>query len=59
MIEKYVEEIEESYKYLREKYQDKGEALTLLQLAVNARNADHMNANIQGSMIVKSSEEVK
>ena len=53
MIEKYVEEIEESYKYLREKYQDKGEALTLLQLAVNARNADHMNSNIHGSMIVK------
>ena len=48
----YVNEITEIYDSLKEKY-DETVAMTLLSLAISARNADHMNANVCGSLTVK------
>ena len=52
MIKHYVNEITEIYNSLKEKY-DETVAMTLLSLAISARNADHMNANVCVSLTIK------
>lgn len=56
MIKNYVDEITDAFDSLREKYDDIGLALNLLGIAVNARNADRVNANISGSLVVKENK---
>ena len=52
MIKDYVNEVTEIYDSLKEKYNETV-AMTLLSLGISARNADHMNANVSGSLTVK------
>lgn len=53
MIKNQVEEIEEIYDELKKKYEDTGVVLNILNFAVSARNANHMNANVSGSFTMK------
>lgn len=55
-FEHYVKMVEEAYDHLIQRYPDKQEAFTLLNLAISARNADNMNSNITGVMTVKEPE---
>lgn len=38
-------------------YENLGLVLTLLNIAVAARNADHLNTNVSGNVIVKAEDE--
>lgn len=53
----YVDEVNEAYNGLKKKYDDTGLALSLLNIAVAARNSDHLNTNVSGNVIVKAEDE--
>lgn len=55
MIKKYVDEVTKIYDDLKEKY-DETVAITLLNLAISARNVDHMNINVSGNLTIREEQ---